>query len=247
MNVSLGGPGVACSALRVRRLEAGELAGDAKARALAHVAGCARCQAMRGELAEERARLEASLPFEDFAAGVAERLARAEVPPSPRRLRRLLPLALAAGLAAAAALPVVLQIARDGARDEAGFGVKGAAGLTLHARHGETVRALAPGEPVPAGAALRIELLPGDFRHAAVVLLDADGAAVLYAGPATKGLLPGAFEWTGAGTGSLVAVLDREPLDATALVARLRAGGPAAASPGGGAEVLVLGLTRGGP
>ena len=245
MNLTLGGPGMACSALRVRRLEAGELAGDERARALAHLADCARCQATRATLAEERARLEDALPFEDFTAGVAERLARAEARPPASRLRRLLPLALAAGLAAAAALPLVVDLSKESARDRAGFGVKGAAGLTLHAREGETVRALAPGEPVPAGAALRIELAPGDAPHAAIVLLDGDGAAVLYAGPATRGLLPGAFEWTGLGSGSLVAVLDDEPVDATALLERLRDGGAAAASPGGDAQVLVVGLTRG--
>lgn len=245
MTLTLGGPGVACSALRVRRLEAGELAGDERARALAHLEDCARCQATRRELAEERARLADGLPFEDFAAGVAERLARAERP-APRRLRRVLPLALAAGLAAAAALPLVLEVARDDAGDRAGSRPKGGTGLTLHVRQGEAVRALAPGEPVPAGARLRIELAPGDRRHAAVVLVDRDGAALLYAGPAARGLLPGAFEWTGLGAGSLVAVLDDEPVDATGLVERLREGGTAAAA-GAGAEVLVVGLTRGGP
>jgi hypothetical protein len=244
MNLTLGGPGVPCSALRVRRLEAGELSGDERARTLAHVAECARCRATSAELAEERARLEASLPFEELAAGVAERLARAEAPRrAPPRARRFLPLALAAGLAAAAALPLVLDVAGE----ERGFRLKGAAAVTLHVRHEATVRALAPGEPVPAGAALRVELAPGDHRHAAIVLLDGDGEAVLYDGPAAKGLLPGAFEWTGPGPGRLVAVLDDAPVDAAALLARLRAGGVRAAAPGPDAEVLVVALARGGP
>jgi len=119
--------------------------------------------------------------------------------------------------------------------------------VTVYVRDGEGVRALAPGEPVPPGAALRVGLAPAGRRHAAVVLLDADGAAPLYAGPATAGVLPGAFEWTGAGAGTVVAVLDDVPVDAAAVARRIGAGGPAAAAPRAAAEVLVLPLVRGTP
>jgi hypothetical protein len=238
MTLALGGPGVACSSMRVRRFEAGELVGDERARTESHLAGCARCQATQRELLRERALLARDLPFEALAAGVAEQLAR----PAPRRRPgRALGLALAAGIAAAVAVPALLQTrTRD-----AGYRLKGGAELTLYARGGEAAHALLPSDVVPPGAALRLGLAPAGRRFAAVALVDGDGAAVLYSGPATAGVLPGAFEWTGDGEGALVAVLDDAPVDAEALAARLSRGGPAAASPGGGAEVIVRPLRRG--
>jgi hypothetical protein len=245
---SLGGPGVACSAMRIRRLDAAELGPDERARTEAHLAACARCQGVRDELARERARLEEVLPFETFAAGVAERLARAERP-SPRPARktfRLVGLALAAGLTLTAAVPLVLRLSRP---DET-YRLKGGAALTVYVRDagpaGEP-RALSPGEPVPQGAALRLGLAPAGHGHVVVVLEDADGAAVLYAGPADAGVLPGAFEWTGAGAGRLVAVLDDVPVDAEALTRGLRQGGGHVPVPRPGAEVIVVPLTRGTP
>jgi hypothetical protein len=238
---SLGGPGVACSAMRVRRLAAGELVGDDRARTEAHLAACARCQAVERELGAERARVEADLPFDAFAAGVAERLAAA--PPRPRRSLRPLGLALAAGLAAAVAVPAAWQLARD--RGEGpGWRTKGAAELTVWARPGDGARALAAGEPVPRGAPLRVGLPAGPWRFAAVALVDRDGPVLLHAGAAAPGPLPGAFDWTGEGDGMLVAVVDDAPVDGAALVARLARGGVAAASPGGRAEVLLRPLRR---
>jgi hypothetical protein len=241
MTLELGGPGVACSTMRVRRLEAGELAGDERARTEAHVASCARCQATQRELSRERGALAVDLPFEAMAAGVAERLAR---PPARRRHGRILGLALAAGLAAAVAVPALLRAPID---DRPGVRLKGGASLTLYAREGTAAHALAADDLVPPGAALRLGLSPAGRKFAAVALLDADGAAILYAGPATAGVLPGAFEWTGTGEGTLVAVLDDRPIDAEALAARLSRSGPSAASPGAPAEVLVRTLRRGSP
>jgi hypothetical protein len=106
-------------------------------------------------------------------------------------------------------------------------------------------RALAPGEPVPQSAALRVGLSPAGRAFAAVALLDRDGAVILHAGAADDGVLPGAFEWTGAGEGTLVVVLHDAPIDAAALADRLARGGPAAAAPGPGAEVIVRPLRRG--
>jgi hypothetical protein len=242
MTVRLGGPGVACSAMRIRRLAAGELAGEERALSADHLAACERCQATAREIAAERARLAADLPFEALAAGVAERLAR--VPPRPRARRATalrVGLALAAGLAFAVAVPSVLRVARE--RPDA-VRTKGGAELTVWVRDGGATRALAPGEPVPRGAALRVGISPAGRRFAAVALLDADGAVVLHAGAAEPGVLPGAFEWTGAGEGTLVAVLDDAPVDAGALGERLARGGPAAAAPGPGAEVIVRPLRR---
>jgi hypothetical protein len=240
MTSPLGGPGVACSAMRVRRLAAGELGGDERARTEAHLAACARCKEVDRELGRERARLEADLPFETLAAGVAERLARA---PSRRAPRRWMGAALAAGLALAAAVPAVLRVVEE----RSPIRTKGGADVTVYVRDDGGARALAPGEPVPARAALRVALAPAGRRFAAVALVDRDGAAILYAGAAAPGLLAGAFEWTGAGEGTLVAVLDDVAVDPAALAERLARGGPAAASPRRDAEVVVRPLRRAGP
>lgn len=239
---SLGGPGVSCSAMRVRRLEAGELLGEELFRTESHVSSCPRCQETRREIARERADVAVALPFEMLAAGVAERLAR---PMQARRTWRPMGLALAAGLAIAAAIPAVLHVAKDRSDlDRSEFRTKGGAEITVWANGGADARALAPGEAVPARASLRIGLSTGGHGHAAVALLDADGAAVLFAGPVEGGALPGAFEWTGPEEGTLVAVLDDVPVDPAALVRRLTERGVAAASPGGKAEVVVRQLRR---
>lgn len=243
MTTALGGPGVACSLARIRRLEAGELAGDERARTEAHLAGCARCQGSARELEREREALEASLPFDRFAAGVAEGLARAEAPPARRRFLRA-GMALAALLLAAAALPLLSQLAPR--PDEEGWRAKGARELTVWASEGGRVRALREDEPVPPGASLRVGFPAAGRAHGAVALVDADGVAILFAGAAAKGAVGEAFTWTGTGDGWLVAVLDEEPVDAGALRARLERGGVAAVH-GAGAEVLVRKLTRGGP
>lgn len=238
---SLGGPGVACSSMRVRRLAAGELTGEDRARTEAHLAGCERCRETERALAAERARVEADLPFEAFASGVAERLAG----PLPRRWRsyRAVGFAIAASLAAAVAVPALLEVAHD--RDaERTWRVKGGGELSLWVGGAGGSRALGPDEPVPEGGALRVGLPAGAHRFAAMALVDRDGVVILHAGAAAAGPLPGAFEWTGAGEGTLVAVLDDRPVDAGALQARLSRGGVAAASPGGSAEVVVRKLRR---
>ena len=108
------------------------------------------------------------------------------------------------------------------------------------------MRALAAGEPVPSGASLRVGLPAAGLAHAAVALVDRDGVAVLFSGPAAAGAVGDAFEWTGAGDGWLVAVLDDRPVDRDALRARLASGGVDAAA-GAGAEVIVRPLARGAP
>ncbi len=237
MTRALGGPGLACSAMRLRRLAAGELSGEERARTEEHLAGCARCQASAREIEAERRTLAEELPFGEFAAGVAERLAR---PGSQRPFLRALPLALAAGLAVAVAAPLVHRLTRpeDQARP------KGAASAVLFAQEGAAVRALAPGEPVPEGARLRLSLLPAGRRYAVAFAADADGVALLYDGPALAGPLPGAFEWTGAGPGTLLVLLSDSPLDARALAARIGREG-AGAPPPPGAEAVRIPLFRG--
>lgn len=247
MSLTLGGPGVACSVTTLRRLTAGELIGEGRARAEAHLVGCARCQASAQALEEERRQLAAELPFEAFAAGVAERLAAGQAPQARPGWRRLLPLALAASLALVIG-PLATRLAGPPADAEGAAGTtreKGSAGATLHLRDGAGSRVLAPGEPIPPGAALRLTLSPAGHRHAAAALLDEDGPALLGAGPAAA-LEPGAFEWTGR-RGQLVVVYDERPVDGAALLERLRRQGSAGASPGGPAEVVLVPLSRGGP
>jgi len=237
---TLGGPGLACSAHRIRRLEAGELEGAERARAEDHLAGCSRCQATQAEMEAERAALERSLPFDAFAAGVAERMAA----PARAGWRRALPLALAAGLAALVVAPWALRTDRGG---EEMVRTKGAASLAVYVQVAGGARLLGAGEPLPRGARLRLSLQPAGKRHAAVVLADADGATLLWAGPAVAGPLPDAFEWTGSGgEGMLLAVLSDEPIDAAALASRIARGG-AAAAPAPGLEVVVRPLRREGP
>jgi hypothetical protein len=243
MNLDLGGPGMACSSMRVRRFEAGELLGDERARTESHLVVCARCQSTQRELVRERALLARDLPFDELAAGVAEKLARAQPRRRPARTARVAGLALAAGLAAAVAIPTLL---RSPDSNDTGVRLKGGAELTVYARGGDTPHALLPTEPVAAGAALRLGLAPAGRKYAAVALLDADGVAILYAGTALTGALPGAFEWTGSGDGTLVAVLADEPIDVVTLATRLARDGTRAAAPDGRAEVIVRQLRRSG-
>jgi len=232
--IALGGPGVGCSALRVRRLLAGELAGTERTRVEEHLADCGRCQATRAEIEEEQRQLLQSLPFERFAAGVAERMAAPAAPAGG--WRGLLPLALAATLLVALAFPF---LARRGNEPEEPLRLKGAAALSLHADVAGGARELRPGEPVPA-APLRAALRPGAWREAALLLRDEDGVALLYAGPARTGPLPEAFHWTGR-AGELVLLLSEAPLPPAERQA-LAAG----AAPGARVEVLRLPLARGG-
>jgi len=241
--VGLGGPGVACSALRVRRLDAGELSGEELLRTEAHVAGCERCQAVRRQIEAEREALHRHLPFPAFAAGIAGRLAGSAQAPGGWR-RRWVPLALAAGLAAVVVTPIVRPSLLGRGDVLPGVRTKGAASVQVQVATPAGPRTLAAGEPVPSGAAMRIVLAPGDRREAAVALVDRDGPALLYAGPAPAGPVPGAFEWTGEGDGELVVVLDDRPVDGAALLQRLRDQGLGGAVPGRGAELVVVPLTR---
>jgi hypothetical protein len=198
-----------CSATRVRRLLAGELVEAERSAAEAHLLGCPRCQAVRSEWEEDRRALEAELPFERFAAGVAERLARPGVPPR-RTIRRWAPLGLAAAIAVGVAIPLVARLS-PGPGDQVRL-KGGGVSLTLYVQDAGGARALGPGEAVPEAARLRVALQPAGRRFAAVLLVDEDGVATLYAGPAEPGPLPGAFEWTGR-RGELVAIVDDAPLD----------------------------------
>ena len=205
MNLDLGGPGPGCSAMRVRRLLAGELAGAEKEQTLLHVSGCARCGQVQREIALEQEVLRREVPFPAFAAGVAEKLAA-----RPRRsmLSRWAPLAAAAGVLLVASVLVLRPSDTETVRS------KGAGTAQLFVQDAAGTRELSAGEPVAAGARLRIALHPAGRTQAAAVLIEPGETSVLYAGAARSGPLPQAFEWTGQGAASLLVVLADQPIDA---------------------------------
>jgi hypothetical protein len=209
VNLDLGGPGAGCSSMRVRRLLAGELSGMEKERTEAHVAGCERCAAVRQEIAAEREALRRDVPFPQFAAAVAEKLAR-----GPRRsfAARWAPLAAAAGVALVAGTAIVLRPA-----DTAGVRSKGAGTAQLFVQDRSGVHALEAGDPIAPGARLLLSLQPGGHKRAAAVLVEPRETSVIYDGPAVTGTLPQAFEWTGQGVATLLVVLSDDPVDASAI------------------------------
>ena len=232
MMVDLGGPGTGCSALRVRRLTAGELQGAERDRTQQHVDGCARCQSVLRELADERARLARDVPFDAFAAGVAEKLAHAQ---RPSRFSRWVPLAAAAALLVVVGAGLAVRQVGDTANPDDRFRTKGGAAVQIFQKTGAQVQQISG--RVGSGP-LMVQLEPGSHRFAAVLLVEPQDTSVLYVGPARREL-PEAFEWTGtARRATLFAVFADEPIDADAL----RRGGSSAAPKG--AEVVQVPLER---
>ena len=229
MNLDLGGPGAGCSAMRVRRLLAGELSGVEKERTEAHVAGCARCAAVREEIAAEREALRRDVPFPQFAAAVAEKLAHR---PQRRFATRWAPLAAAAGVALIAGTLLV----RTPAERTDPVRTKGPASAHLFVQDRQGVHELSAGEPVADGARLLLSLQPSGRKRAAVVLVEPGEVSVIYEGPAMNGTLPQAFEWTGRGVATLLVVLSDSAVDAKSI--------HSAADAPRGADVLTVTLRR---
>jgi len=209
VNLDLGGPGPGCSALRVRRLLAGELSGVEKERTEAHVAGCARCAAVQQEIAAEREALRRDVPFPQFAAAVAEKLAHR---PQRSLVSRWAPLAAAAGLLLVTGTVLVLR-----PTETETVRPKGAASAQLFVQDKSGVRKLAPGEGIAEGARLLLSLQPAGRKRAAAVLVERTETSVVYDGPAVSGPLPQAFEWTGKGVATLIVVLSDSPVDAKSI------------------------------
>jgi hypothetical protein len=226
VSLDLGGPGPGCSAMRVRRLVAGELAGAEKERTEAHVAGCERCARVQQEIAREREALRRDLPFPAFAAGVAEKLAA-----KPRRqwAGRWAPLAVAASVLMMVGAGLVV-------RREPTERPKGGASAQLFVQDASGVRALDPEEPLAPGARLLLKLSPAGRKQAAAVLIEPGETSVVYDGPAVDGPLPQAFEWTGRGVATLLVVLSDSRMDA----AKIRSAEDAPRS----ADVLRITLRR---
>lgn len=220
----------ACSASRVRRLLSGELSGPEQERCARHVGECARCQAVQREVAQEKAQLEREVPFEAFAAGVAEKLA---LRPARRSLpARVLPYAAAVVLVAGAGL--LRGPLAEEPREVRATRSKGAAGVELFLQDARGVRELGREDKVAAGARLQLSLRPAGRKYATAALLEPGEVTVLYSGAAVQGPLPQAFEWTGSGAATLLVVLSDQP------VQNLRA----AADAPPGAEVFEVPLRR---
>jgi len=230
----LGGPGPACSALRVRRFTAGELEGVERERMQAHLEGCARCQAALREIEDEKARLVRDVPFERFAAGVAEKLAQ---PVAPRRAwRKFVP------LAAAAALLIGIGIGRGVHKGEEDDGIrtKGSASARLYEKVGAEVVAVGP-DGIVGNGPLQLVLASPDRLQAVLLLVEGNEASILYAGPAKDARAP--FEWVGpAKSATLMTILSDQPLDAEAVRRGVAEQGAAGAPKG--AEVIARPIVR---
>jgi hypothetical protein len=227
----LGGPAPACSTLRIRKLAAGELSAVEADRTRSHLETCPRCQAALREIESEKAQLAKDVPFERFAAGVAEKLAETRAP--RRAWRKLLP------RAAAAALLVGIGIGRTG-RDDERVRTKGGASARLFQQIGKDVVTVGPDGAVGNGP-LQLELASPDRSQTVILLLEGHDATVLYAGPSKGARAP--FDWVGpAKRASLVAVLSDMPLDAEAIRRDVAERGPDGAPKG--SEVLVRPIER---
>jgi hypothetical protein len=179
----------------LRRLQAGELPPAERDEVAAHVASCAGCAARLRELGEEQARLRADVPFETFAAEIAQRTA------PPRASRRTRLLTFAAPLAAAASIAVVAAVALRPTDDPVRS--KGGATIELFAQEGESVHAVASGDRITAGTRLLPAIHGVSGKRMRVTLIEPGESSVLYDGPAREGPLSQAFEWTGSGTAVL--------------------------------------------
>jgi hypothetical protein len=187
--------------MQVRKWMAGELTGKDRELTTAHVAACAKCAAVMREVEQEEVALRRDVPFDAFAAGVAEKLVRKPA----WRLPRLAPLAAAAGLLLVAGSALILRPSDDG-----GVRSKGGASAQLFVHDKEGVHELGT-DPVAPGARLRISLHPGSRKRAKAVLIEPAEKTVLYEGPAVSGPLPLAFEWTGSGTATLQITFSDSP------------------------------------
>jgi hypothetical protein len=219
----------ACSTMRLRRFAAGELRGAEADTAREHLAVCQRCQAVQREIEDERARLARDVPFEAFANGVAEKLAR---PPPRRTWLRFVP-------AAAAAAVLLVAVGTRIGREEPGLRSKGGASMVLYQRNGPSAVVLAPDAKAGEGA---IAVQVSGAAFAAILLQEPGETSLLYSGEARRSV-EHPFEWIGAARhASLVVVVSDRPLDGETVRAAVARNGPEAVAKG--AQVMVRQLER---
>ncbi|WP_373049252.1 ACP synthase [Vulgatibacter sp.] len=215
------GPATDCPGLALRRLHAGELQGAAAARVRSHLERCERCTATWRGLDAERAALP---PLASFRPGVERHLEAARAKPAPKHaLRRLLPLALAASLAALVAVPLLRQ-----APPTATERIKGGAGLDVLVGGAGQSRLAAEGERLGPTDRVRLRVHPGNYAWALALSVDDAGiVTTLYDHRGTslavqKGKplwLPDALAFEGEGAERIYLFLSEAPL-ATAELAR---------------------------
>jgi hypothetical protein len=168
---------------------AGEL-GPGEAEGLErHLSGCERCGARLGAVLAEREQFRATAPPlllpvpRDRAPGPAtgEVIPLAGARPGLARGRaRRAAFALAPLGLAAAALLLVVGLRGGGPEPELPWRPKGRAQLAVFVRHGDEVRAAAPGEIVAPGDALQFAFTRAAGRFVAVLSRDGAGKASVY-------------------------------------------------------------------
>lgn len=145
------------SDLRLDELSTGELAGASAAAATEHLAGCARCRARDQVLAGDRARFRAA-------------------PATIGRRRAAWPAAMV-GIAAAAAVVLVVRLPRE---SPGGTRTKGGAHLGFVVAHGGAMRLGAAGERVHPGDTLSYLVTTADAAYVTVLGRDAAGRVTTY-------------------------------------------------------------------
>jgi len=205
------------SAFALDALALGALDPEARAHALAHLDGCARCRADRDAADELRARF------------VAQVMPRTR--PATRRRRWAL-LALPA-LAAAVALLVVW---RDRGEPPE-LAIKGGATWQVFAHRADATFAVHDGTRLAAGDRIRFVISPAGARYVLVASIDGAGHATIYypyAGPSSEPIagpraeLPGSIVLdTAPGPERVFALLSDQPIAADPVIALLRTIGAA--------------------
>jgi len=153
------------------------------------------------EIAAEREALRRDVPFPQFAAAVAEKLAHR---PQRSFVTRWAPLAAAAGLALIAGSALILRPS-DTERQRS----KGAASRSSSSRTRPACASSARATRSPRARGSSLSLKPEGRKQAAVLLIETGETSVIYAGPAVKGPLPESFVWTGKGVATLLVVAVR--------------------------------------
>jgi len=215
--------------MKLRRLRAGELAGDEAQQVRAHAEGCDDCGGKLKGLEDEQARFQAAVSFDRFAAGV-ERAARSRQAPLVRRW-------MAPAMAAAAAVLVVVAAGRMLSADPQGRNhVKGGPEIALKIAGPDGASQRDAPESAPAllspGERVRIGYRAVQHRFVTVLSVDQQGEVTpIYPErgeslPASNAsamvYLPESLEFTGSGAERVIVILSDEPLQVSSAVEAVR-------------------------